>query len=84
MIAIYSFVRVIGFPNRTPCQPSMTCGPETPSPQRKRPPERYCRVMAVIAVIAGVRAGICMMPVPTWSFVVLASIHVAGVTASVP
>jgi hypothetical protein len=40
--------------------------------------------MAVIAVIAGVRAGICMMPVPTWMRVVRAAIHAAGVTASEP
>ena len=32
---------------------------------------------------AGVRAGICMMPVPAWIFVVRARIHATGVTASV-
>ena len=84
MIAMYSLVRVIGLPNRTPCQPSTTCGPDTPSPHRKRPPDISCSVIAVIAAQAGVRAGICMMPVPTFSFVVRASIHAAGVTASVP
>ena len=84
MIAMYSLVRVIGLPKRTPCQPSTTCGPETPRPHRKRPPDRCCNVIAVIAAMAGVRAGICMMPVPTNSFVVCASIQVAGVTASVP
>ncbi len=41
-------------------------------------------VIAVIAVIAGVRAGICMIAVPTLIFDVCASIHVAGVTASEP
>jgi uncharacterized cupredoxin-like copper-binding protein len=50
----------------------------------KRPPERWSRLMAVIAVIAGVRAGICMMAVPTRIFVVWARIQVAVVTASLP
>ncbi len=40
--------------------------------------------MAVIAAIAGERAGICMMEVPTVIFVVWARIHVAAVTASLP
>ena len=40
--------------------------------------------MAVIAVMAGVRAGICMIAVPTWIRSVRAAIHVAGVTASEP
>ena len=40
--------------------------------------------MAVMAVMAGVRAGICMMPVPTWIFSVRAAIQAAGATASVP
>ena len=41
-------------------------------------------VIAVIAHIAGERAGICMIAVPTLIFVVLARIHVAGVMASEP
>ena len=40
--------------------------------------------MAVIAVIAGVRAAICMMAVPTATRSVRAAIQVAGVTASEP
>ena len=38
----------------------------------KRPPESASSVIAVIAVIAGVRAGICMIAVPSLIFVVLA------------
>ena len=59
-MSTYSRVRASGLANRTPCQPSETCGPETPSPSRKRPALSRSRVAAVIAVIAGVRAGICM------------------------
>ena len=48
--------------NRTPCQPSITCGPLVPMPSRKRPPESDCNVIAVIASIAGVREPSCTMP----------------------
>ena len=57
-MSTYSRVRASGLSNRTPCQPSETCGPETPRPSRNRPPDSVSRVAAVIAVIAGVRAGI--------------------------
>ena len=50
----------------------------------KRPPERASSVIAVIAAAAGVRAGICMIAVPTLIFVVRAMIHAAGETASEP
>ena len=50
----------------------------------KRPPERWSRLIAVIAVIAGVRAGICMIAVPTLMRSVFAAIQVAVVTASLP
>src|SRR5579883_2375486 len=53
-------------------------------PQRKRLPDRACRVIAVIAAQAGVRAGICMMPVPALMRLVRASTQATGVTASVP
>jgi len=43
------------FAEGLPCQPSTTWGPETPSPRRNRPPESASRVIAVIAVAAGVR-----------------------------
>ena len=50
----------------------------------KRPPERCESVIAVPAVQAGVRAGICMMPVPTLIVVVRESTHAAVLTASEP
>ena len=50
----------------------------------KRLFESWASVMAVIAAIVGVRAGICMIAVPTLILVVLARIHAAGVTASEP
>ncbi len=84
MIAMYSRVRRSGLPNGTPCQPSTTCGPDGPIPQRKRLPESACKVIAVIAAQAGVRAGICMMLVPALIFVVCARTQATGVTASVP
>ena len=40
--------------------------------------------MAVEAAQAGLRAGICIMPVPALIFVVCASTQVIGVTASDP
>ena len=55
-----------------------------PMPQRKRLPDIICKVIAVIATQVGVRACICMMPVPALIFVVRASTQVIGVTASVP
>ena len=56
-IAMYSRVRASGLSNRTPCQPSETCGPETPRPSRKRPPVNTSRLAAVIAVIARCSGG---------------------------
>ena len=50
----------------------------------KRPPDNSASVMAVIAAMAGVRAGICMMAVPAFILVVCARIQAAGVTASEP
>jgi hypothetical protein len=41
-------------------------------------------VAAVIAVAAGVRAGICMIAEPTLMRVVVAASHASTVTASVP
>jgi hypothetical protein len=53
-------------------------------PRRKRSPESACRLIAVIAAHDGVRAGICMMPVPTLILLVRASTHDAVLTASPP
>ena len=50
----------------------------------KRPPESWSSVIAVIAVIAGVRAGICMIAVPRWMRWVARAIQASGVTASEP
>jgi hypothetical protein len=50
----------------------------------KRPPESWSSVMAVIAVHAGVRAGICMMPVPSRIVRVCAATIASGTTASEP
>jgi hypothetical protein len=41
-------------------------------------------VVAVIAVMAGVRAGICMIPEPRWMRSVCAAMYASGVTASEP
>ena len=38
-MSTYSRVRPSGLSNRTPCQPSDTCGPDTPRPSRNRPPD---------------------------------------------
>ena len=61
---MYSRVRASGLANGWPYQPSTTCGPETPSPRMKRPPERWSMVIAAIAVAAGVRADSCTIAVP--------------------
>ena len=73
-----------GLPYDTPCQPSTTCGPDGPMPRMKRPPDSASSVIAVMAVAAGVRAGICMIPVPSRIFLVSAPIQASGVTASEP
>jgi hypothetical protein len=84
MMSMYSRVRPSGLSNFAPCQPSETCGPETPSPSRNRPPDRVSIVAAVIAVIAGVRAGIWKMALPTSIVDVFAAIQVSTVAASLP
>ena len=61
----YSRVRASGLANGTPYQPSDTCGPDTPRPSRKRPPEITSSDAAAIAVAAGWRAGICIRPEPS-------------------
>jgi hypothetical protein len=55
-----------------------------PSPSRKRPPESWSSVIAVIAQFAGVRPGICMIAEPTLILVVVAASQLRTVTASVP
>ena len=67
-ISTYSRVRASGLANGWPYQPSTTCGPDTPRPRMKRPPERWSMVIAAIAAAAGWRADICMIAVPSRTF----------------
>ena len=53
-------------------------------PSMNRPPDSDCSVIAVIAAMVGVRAGIWMMAVPTLMVEVRARIHDAGEIASEP
>ncbi len=81
---MYSRVLPSGLPHGCPCQPSTTCGPDVPSPSRKRPPERRSSVAAVIAVFAGERPGICMIAEPSLIRSVCAASQPRTLTASVP
>ena len=81
---MYSRVRASGLANGWPYQPSTTCGPETPRPRMKRPPERWSIVIAAIAVAVGVRADICTIAVPSRIRSVLAPHHASGVSTSEP
>ena len=81
---IHSRVRSSGRGKGCPYQPSTTCGPETPTPSTSRPFERWSIVIAVIAAQAGVRAEICMMPVPSRIRSVCAPIQQSGENTSEP
>jgi hypothetical protein len=83
-IAMYSRVRARGLAKGWPYQPSTTCGPETPRPRMKRPPERWSMVIAAIAVAVGVRADIWTMAVPNRIRSVFAPHHASGVSTSEP
>jgi hypothetical protein len=83
-IRTYSRVRASGFANGIPYQPSTTCGPETPRPRTKRPPQRWSSVIAAIAVAAGWRADICAIPVASLIRSVAAPHHASGVRQSDP
>ena len=80
----YWRVRAIGRGKGCPYQPSTTWGPETPTPRMSRPFVRWSSVVTVIATQAGVRAEICMMPVPSLMRDVCAPTHASGVKASEP
>src|SRR5215469_821101 len=80
----YSSRRPRGLSNGTPCRPSTTCGPLTPSPSTKRSPEIAAMVMAVIAAIDGTRALICMIPVPRRNRSVRAARNASGEMLSCP
>ncbi len=81
-ISIVSRVVCTGLANRTPCQPSMTPGPDTPIPRRKRPPESDCSDSADEASSAGDREPSWTTNVPTSSVVVRAAIQASPVSAS--
>ena len=83
-ISIVSRVVCTGELNRTPCHPSMTCGPLTPRPRRNLPPESSSIDMADMASMAGVRAPSWAIPVPRWSRLVRAARKASGVKASYP
>ena len=57
-ISTYSRVRARGLAYGWPYQPSTTCGPERRGRGSNRPLDRWSRVIAVMAVEAGVRADI--------------------------
>ena len=59
--------------------PRRPAGPETPMPRINRPPERWSSVIAAIAVAAGWRADICMIPVPSLTFLVCEPHQASGV-----
>ncbi len=81
---MYSRVRASGFANGIPYQPSTTCGPETPRPRMKRPPERWSMVIAAIAVAAGWRAEIWVIAVPSRTRSVSEPHQASGVRPSEP
>ena len=81
-ILTVSLRRVSGARYGTPCNPSTTCGPLAPSPSTKRPPDSACSDNAVIAVIDGTRALICMMPEPRTMRFVCAARKASDVAAS--
>ena len=83
-IWIHSRVRSSGFVNGCPYQPSTTCGPDTPTPRISRPLEMWSSVSAVIAAQVGVRAEICITPVPSRIRFVEAAIAASGVKQSDP
>ncbi len=77
-------MRVTGRSNRMPCQPSITWGPLTPSPSAKRPFDIEARLIAVMAISAGVRVPACMIPDPRRMREVRAAMKARGVAASSP
>ena len=81
---MYSRVRPSWDPKRTPCQPSLTCGPEDPMPSSIRPSESWSSVAAVMAVIAGERPGIWKIADPILILVVSPAIQPRIVAASEP
>ena len=79
-----SRVRASGLANGWPYQPSTTCGPLTPMPSTTRPPVRWSRVSACIAMEVGVRPDICTIEVPSRTRLVSRPHQASGVNASEP
>ena len=67
---------------RTPCQPSITCGPLAPRPSTNLPSDSACNDIADMASIAGMRAPSCTIPVPSRIVWVWAARYASGVSAS--
>src|SRR3954451_15190364 len=81
---MYSRVLASGFGYGWPYHPSTTCGPDAPRPSTNRPPLRWSRVNAAIAVAAGGRADIWMMVVASRTREVPEAYQASGATASEP
>ena len=84
MMSTTSRVRASGFLKGWPYQPSTTWGPLTPMPSTSRPPERWSRVSACMAMEVGVRPDICTIEVPSRTFCVSRPHQASGVNASEP
>ena len=84
MMSMTSRVRASGLENGAPYQPSTTCGPLTPMPSTTRPPVRWSRVSACIAIDVGLRPDICTIEVPRRTRLVSRPHHASGVNASDP
>ena len=81
-ISIVSLVVWTGLRKRTPCQPSITAGPDTPMPSRNRPAESDWRLRADVASRAGLRDPSCTTNVPSAIVVVWAARWASPVSAS--
>src|SRR6201989_1450376 len=77
-------MRPSGWPNETPCSPSITWGPDTPRPSRNRPPDRWASVIAVCAIVTGERVPIWITPEPSSIRSVRAAREPSGASASAP
>ncbi len=84
MMSTTSRVRASGLANGWPYQPSTTWGPLTPMPSTTRPPVRWSRVSACIAIEVGLRPDICTIDVPRRTREVSRPHHASGVKASEP
>ncbi|PQM46448.1 hypothetical protein C1Y40_03381 [Mycobacterium talmoniae] len=71
-----------GLVNRTPCQPSITRGPDTPIPRVNRPCDSCCRLNAEVASSAGERDPSWTTKVPSPIVVVCAARYARPVNAS--